>query len=137
MYIQNLNYAFRQSQGSPHSTAVIANGGVKKSNVAMAVAHIWSSNSVINQLRAQTMNITPMEAKLMSIHIGFIPAMNNENNYQILVITDAISAAKKILESQPNPLQKSILPIAIGMKAFLGRDSRNIIHFWQYPNKAK
>ena len=103
----------------------------------MAVAHIWSSNSIINQLHAQTMNITSMEAKLMSICIGLILAMNNEDNHQILVIIDTISAAKKILESQPNPLQKSILPIAIGMKAFLGRDSRNVIHFWQCPNKAE
>jgi len=83
------------------------------------------------------MNITPMEAELMSIRIGLIPAMDNKDNHQILVITNAILTAKKILESQPNPLQKAILPIAGGMKTFFSRDSRNIIHFWQCPNKAK
>jgi len=137
MHIQNLNHTFRQSQSSPHSTAIIADGGVKKSNVASAVIYTWSDNSVTSQHCAQTMNIISMEAKLMSIRIGLIPAIDNKDNHQILVITDTISAAKKILESQPNPLQKAILLIADGIKVFFSRDSRNVIHFWQCPNKAE
>jgi len=137
MHIQNLNYAFRQSQNSPYSTTIIADGEVKKSNVTSAVAYTWSNNSVISQFCAQAMNIIPIKAELMSIHIGLIPAIDNKDTHQILIITDTISAAKNILESQPNPLQKSILSIANNMKSFFSRDNRNVIHFWQCSNKTE
>jgi len=71
-------------------------GGIKKSNVASAVAHTWFDNSITNQLCTQAMNITPIEAELISICIGLILAMDNKDTHQILVITDAISAARKI-----------------------------------------
>jgi len=113
VYIQKLNNAFRQSQASPHSIAIIANRGIKKSNVALAVAHIWANNSVTDQLSLQAINIMPIEAELMSMRLGLIPALNNNNICDITVVTDSISAVRKILESKTSPFQKSILPIAI------------------------
>jgi len=83
------------------------------------------------------MNIMPVEAELMAIHIGLMPVLDNDNIHQILVITDAISAAKYILESRPNPLQKAVLPIVSKLKSFLKKDNRNHVHFWQCPKKAK
>ena len=71
VHIQKLNQAFRMSQIGPHSTTIITDGGVKKSNVALAV---------------------------------LMPALNNDNIHQILVVTDAILAANYILESRPNLL---------------------------------
>jgi len=136
-HIQRLNQAFKNAQTPSHSTAIIADGGVKKSNVVSAVAHTWSDYHVIKQAHAQAMNIIPVEAELMAIRIGLIPAMENPMNHFILVVTDAISAAKQILESRPNSLQKAILPIASSMKSFLEKDRRNSIYFWQYPNKAQ
>jgi len=83
------------------------------------------------------MNIIVVEAKLMAMYIGLIPAMDNKNTCEILIITNAISAVSKILESQINPLQRIILSIADKLKSFLGKNSRNIIYFWQYPKKAE
>jgi len=83
------------------------------------------------------MNITPIEAELMSMRLSLIPALDNINTCNITVITDSISAARKILESKTSPFQKSILPIASQIKAFLSRDNRNTIHFWQCPKKAE
>lgn len=83
------------------------------------------------------MNITSAEAELMAICIGLIPAIENPSNHQILIVTDAITAAKQILESRPNPFQKAIIPIASSLKAFLEKDNRNRVHFWQCPNKAQ
>jgi len=40
----------------------------------------------------------------MAIHIGLIPTMENDNIYNIIVITDSISIASKILESKVDPL---------------------------------
>jgi len=48
-HINNLNVAFYQSQIHSHSTAIIANGSVKKSNTATSVAHIWKDNCMIKQ----------------------------------------------------------------------------------------
>jgi len=39
-HLQNLNQAFRSSQTALHNIAIVADGGIKKSQVATAVAHI-------------------------------------------------------------------------------------------------
>jgi len=83
------------------------------------------------------MNIASIKAELMSMCISLIPAMDNEDTHEIIVITDSITAASKILESQINPLQKIVIPLTSRIKSFLSRDNRNTIHFWQCPKKAE
>ena len=78
-----------------------------------------------------------MEAELMAICTGLIPAIERDNIYDIIIITDSIAAARKILESKVNPLQNIFIPIAAAVNAFLRKDSRNKIHFWYCPSKAK
>jgi len=63
--------------------------------------------------------------------------MERDNIHDIIVITDFISAARKILKSKVNPLQNIFIPIAFAIKVYLKKDSRNKIHFWYCPNKAK
>jgi len=41
----------------------------------------------------------------MAIYIGLIPTMNINNIHDIIIITDSISVARKILESKVDPLQ--------------------------------
>jgi len=53
-----------------HSSAVIADGGVKKSYAASAVAHIWVDNSNIKQLQMHSTYVTPNEAELMAVWTG-------------------------------------------------------------------
>jgi len=96
----------------PISIAIIADGGIKKSCVATAVPHIWSNNSIVKQIQIQAINVTLIKAKLMAIHIGLIPAMENDNIHDIIVITDFISAASKILESKVDSLQNMVIPLA-------------------------
>jgi len=83
------------------------------------------------------MNITSVEAELMAIHSSLISAMEYQDVHEIIVITDSITAAKKIFKSHINPLQTSIIPIATGVKEFLVRDNCNCIHFWYCPSKAE
>jgi len=137
VHIQKLNQAFRMSQIGPHSTTIIVNGEVKKSNITLAVAHTWTDNHITRQAHTQAINITSVKAKLMAIYIGLMPALNNNNIHQILVVTDAISATNYILESRPNPLQKAVLSIASNLKSFFEKDNRNHIYFWQCSKKAK
>jgi len=54
-------------------------------------------------------NVTPLEAELMAICTGLIPAMEIDNIHDITVITDSITTAKKILESRVDPLQNMFI----------------------------
>ena len=49
------------------------------------------------------MNVTSVEAELLVIRIGLIPAMEDNDTHDIIVITDSISAASKTLKSHVNP----------------------------------
>jgi len=135
--LQSLNLVFRSSQVNPNSAAVIADEGIKKTHVATAAAHIWADNSVIKQLRVHLLNITPIEAELMAIHTGLIPAIEIDGVHDITVITDSIAAAKKILESKVDPLQNMFILLASTIKTFLSKDGRNKIRFWYCPSKAE
>ena len=73
----------------------------------------------------------------MAIWMGLIPAIGRDNIYDIIVITDSISAAKKILKSKVDPLQNIFIPITSVIKVYLKKDGRNKIHFWYCPSKAK
>ena len=46
-HLQNLDQAFRSSQTAPHNIAIIADRDIEKLQVATAVAHIWSDNSIV------------------------------------------------------------------------------------------
>jgi len=113
------------------------NGGVKKSQVATAAAHIWSDNMIIKDLQVNSINVTGLKAELMAIHTGLIPTMEIENIHDIIIITDFIVIERKILESKVNPLQNMVIPLTSAIKSFFSKDSRNKIHFWYCLSKAK
>jgi len=136
-HLQSLNLVFRSSQVNHNSAAVIADRGVKKSHVATAAAHIWADNSVIKQLCVHSLNVTSIEAELMAIRTGIIPAMEIDNIHDITVITDSITAARKILKSKVDSLQNMFIPLAAAVKTFLSKDGSNKIRFWYYPSRAK
>jgi len=135
--LQSLNLAFRSSQVNLNSAAVIADGGVKKSHVTIAAAHIWADNSVIKQLQVHSLNVTSIKAELMAIRTGLTPAMEIDSVHDIIVITNSIAAAKKILESKVDLLQNMLIPLASAIKTFLSKNGRKKIHFWYCPSKAK
>jgi len=73
----------------------------------------------------------------MAICIGLILAMELIDNHDIIVVTNSISAARKILESKVNPLQSIVILVAFAIKSYLSKDARNNIYFWHCSNKAK
>jgi len=120
-----------------HNIAIIADRGIKKSQVATAVAHIWTDNSIVQYLQVNSINVTSIEAKLMAICLGLIPAMKEENVHDIIIITNSIATAKKIFESKTDPLQNIFIPVTLAIDSFFRKDSRNKIQFWFCPSKAK
>ena len=137
LYLQDLNQAFRSSQMASHNIAIVADRGIKKSQVATAVAHIWSENSIVQRLQANSINVTSIEAELMAIRLGLIPAIEEENVHNIIVITDSIAAAKKVFESKTDPLQNMFILVTSAIDSFFRKDGRNKIQFWFCPSKAK
>jgi len=136
-YSSKLNQIFKDNQNSSKGIAVIADGSVKTAGSATAIAHTWKDNKVIAQLKAHTVNITPLEAELMAIRIGLTSALEDPNPQQVLVITDSLEAGKRIISPSDRYLQKSIIPIAEKIKDFLNKDICNSIHFWHCPNKLE
>jgi len=63
--------------------------------------------------------------------------MEINNIHDIIVITNSITVAKKILESKVDPLQNMFISLAFAIKAYLSKDGRNKIHFWYCSSKAK
>jgi len=55
---------------------------------------------VIKKLQVYFINVTPLEAELMAIYTGLVPAMKIDDIHDITVITDSITTAKKILKSK-------------------------------------
>jgi len=78
-----------------------------------------------------------IKAELMAIYIGLISAMDINDIHNIIIITDSISAARKILESKVDSLQSMIILLASAIKSYLSKDARNKIHFWYCPSKMK
>ena len=115
----------------PHSSCV------KKTNVATSIAHLWKENTIVDCLKVQTMNVTPVEAELMAIRIGLTSAIENNDTCSIIVITDSLSAAQKILDSHVHLYQSAIIPIASKIKSYLNKGCCNSIHSWYCPSKAK
>jgi len=136
-HFTKLNLAFEKTQKSSKDIAVISDCSVKAVGSATAIAHIWKDNKVIAQLKAYANNIIPLEAELMVIHIGLISAFENSEVHQILIITDALEAGKKIISSGDQYLQKFIIPIVEKIQNFLSKDGCNSIHFWHCSNKLE
>ena len=88
-------------------------------------------------LQVHSISVIPIKAELIVIYTSLIPTMEIDNIYDITVITDSIAVARKILESKVKPLQNMFILLASAVKTFLSKDSRNKIHFWYYPSKAK
>jgi len=63
--------------------------------------------------------------------------MEIDNIHDITVITDSITAVRKILESKVDPLQNMLIPLAAAVKTFLSKDGRNKICFWYCPSRAE
>ena len=69
-------------------------------------AHIWVNNFIVKQLQLQSTNVISIKAELMAIQIGLILAIKLTNTHDIIIITDSISTARKILESKVNSVRE-------------------------------
>jgi len=78
-----------------------------------------------------------MKAKLFAIRYGNNYAMQLQDISHIIVVTDAISAAKQIFDMSTYPYQLHSIIILKDLKAFFNKNCNNIIKFWNCPNFIK
>ena len=77
---------------------IIANTGIKD-NIATSISHIHRGQGIIAKSVYYAMNVTSTEAELFAIRCGINHAVHLQNITWIIVITDAIPAAKWIFDS--------------------------------------
>ena len=66
----------------------------------------------------------------MAIYLGLIPAMEEKNVHNIIVITDSIATAKKVFKLKTDPLQNMFIPVTSAIDSFFRKNGRNKIQFW-------
>jgi len=74
-----------------------------KNHIATSILHIYSFNWLIIKIYYQAVNISTTEAKLLAIRCGINQAISIPHIKCIVVITDALYAAKKIFNSSSHP----------------------------------
>jgi len=92
---------------------------------------------IIKELQVNSINVISLKAELMAIRTRLIPAMKIDDIHDITIITDFITAARKILESKVDSLQNMFISLVSTIKSFFSKDKRNKIHFWYCPSKAE
>jgi len=73
----------------------------------------------------------------MAICLGLTPVLDNNDVQHVTIVIDSLAAGQKILNFSNQPLQKSIIPMALRIRTFLEKDRCNTIQFWYCPSKLK
>jgi len=82
-------------------------------------------------------NVTSTEAELFLIRCSINQAVQVSNAKKIIVVTDAIHAARHIFDSSMLPYQLYSITISQDLRAFFNKDSNNSIAFWDCPSSTK
>ena len=96
--------------------------------------HIWREHALITKSTYYAMNISSTEAELFTIRCGISQAIHINDITNIVVVTDAISAAKRIFDMLCYPFQLHSIAISRDLRAFFNQDPRNSITFWDCPS---
>jgi len=96
---------------------IISDASVKN-NVVILISHICRGQEIIAKSIHHAMNITSSKAKLFAIRCGINHATQLQDVSQIVVITDAILAARKIFDSFIHPYQLHSIIISKDLRAF-------------------
>ena len=83
------------------------------------------------------MNISPTEAELFAIRCGISQAVHINDITNIVVVTDAISAAQKIFNISCHLFQLHSIAISQDLRVFFSKNPRNSITFRDCPSDDK
>ena len=104
-----------------------------KDNVTTSILHICNGWNIIAKTIHYTMNIISIKVELLSIRCGINLAIQVLNVRQIIIITDAIPAAKHIFDLSNHLFQLHFIAVSQDLRAY----SNNTISFWDCPSSNK
>jgi len=87
-------------------SVIIATDASIKNNITTSIAHIHSFNNSLKKTLHHAVKITPIKAELFAIRYEINQAVQTQDIFCIIVITDTIYTAKKIIDSSIYPYQK-------------------------------
>ena len=135
-HFNKLKNVYRASKNNPNILFIITDASVKN-NIAMSVTHIWKEQALITKATYHTMNISPTEAELFAIRCRISQAVHINDITNIVVVTDAISAAQKIFNISCHLFQLHSIAISQNLRVFFSKNPRNSITFWDCPSDDK
>lgn len=106
-----------------------------KNNIVTAVSHIFSNCGKLSKKVHHAVNVTTTEAELFAIRSTINQSCQVTNANKIIIITDAIYAAKKIFDSLAHPYQLQAIKAAQCLRNFFNKDPNNMVEFWECPRK--
>ena len=135
-HIEKLDEITFRASSNSLSTIVVSDASIKN-HVTTSILHIHSYNKPVIKKLHRAINITITKAKLFAICCEINQAVTNQDVNYIVVITDSLYAAKKIVDSSVYSYQIHSAAISQELRKFFSRDSCNCIKFWDCPSKQK
>jgi len=126
-YHNKLDNVYKYSLINQNTVLIIADS--IKNNIAISISHICRGQEIITKSIHHTMNMTSTKAKLFAIRCSINHAIHLQNFTQIVVITDAILAAKQNFNLSVYLYQLYSIAILKDLKEFFTTNSDNFIVF--------
>ena len=112
----------------PNIVIVVSDVSIKN-NIATSIAYIHSFNSLLKKTIYHTVSITLMEIELFILRYGINQAVQVPGLPCIIVITDALYAAKRIFDSSIHQYQLQLIAISKDLWEFFEKQVENSIEF--------
>ena len=132
-YCKKPNEIILESSLDPRIVVIVSDTSIKN-NIASSISHIHSFNNLLKKTLHHAINVTPTEAELFAIRCNINQVVQMQNVSCIIVITDAIHAAKKIFNPSMHLHQQQTIVISKDLRVFFSKHEDNTIEFWDCPN---
>ena len=96
IHAQELDNMALHNSSLPHTALVITDASIKN-NIATSISHVHLANSPLTKTVHHASSVTSTETELFAIRCGINQACSIDNVSQIIIVTDSIHMAKKIL----------------------------------------
>ena len=120
-----------------YSTTIAKREWLLENNVITSILHIHNGQNIIAKTIHYVMNIISTKVELLPIRYGINLAIQVLNVRQIIIITDAIPAARCIFDLSNHLFQLHFIVVSQDLRVFFNKNSNNIILFWNCPSSNK
>jgi len=133
---QELDDMVLRCSSEPNTALVITDASIKN-DIATSISHIHSANCPLIKTVHHASFVTSMEAELFAIRCSINQVCSINNVSKIVIVTDSIHAAKKILDCGSHPYQIHSAAILSELRTFFSSNESNSIKFWECPSKLR